>query len=83
MLYPILVEYYLWFCFALLGVTWITRKQHPKLRQNLLYLYGMISVLGFLLALDWVAGVIFGLIVLEVGKVFKQWLDKKQAGLKK
>jgi hypothetical protein len=43
----------------------------------------MISVLGFLLALDWVAGVIFGLIVLEVGKVFKQWLDKKQAGLKK
>ncbi|TDO98726.1 hypothetical protein [Marinomonas balearica] len=83
MLYPILVEYYLWFCFALLGITWVTRKNNVKLRQNLLYLYGMISALGFLLDFDWVAGVIFGLIVLEVGKVFKVWLDQKQQNLKK
>ena len=43
----------------------------------------MLGALGFLLDLDWMAGVIFGLLVLEVGKKFKVWLDKKQAGLGK
>jgi hypothetical protein len=48
-----------------------------------MYGYGMIAVLGFLLGLDWVAGIIFGLIVLEAGRVFKAWLDKKESQLKK
>ena len=76
-----LLEYYVFLSIALLLLTWLCRAASPKLRTNLLYLYGMLSTLGFLLALDWMAGVVFGLIVLELGKVFKAWLDKKQANL--
>ena len=83
MLYPILVEYYVWFGLALLCLTWFTRQHTPKARTNFLYGYGLIMVVGFLLALDWVAGVIFGLIVLEVGRTFKQWLNKKEQQIKK
>lgn len=82
MLYPILVEYYVWFSILLLGVTWFARQSKPSMRTNLFYGYGMIAALGFVLGLDWVAGVIFGLLVLEVGRLFKAWLDKKQSQLK-
>ncbi|MGB7392181.1 hypothetical protein [Marinomonas sp.] len=82
MLYPILVENYVWFGLALLCITWFTRQHKPKTRTNLMYGYGMLIVVGFLLALDWVAGVIFGLIVLELGRTFKQWLDKKERQIK-
>ena len=81
MLYPMLLEYYVFLSIALLILTWLCRAPSPQLRTNLLYLYGMLSTLGFLLALDWMAGIVFGLIVLELGKVFKMWLDKKQANL--
>lgn len=83
MLYPMLVEYYVWFGLLLLAVTWFTRQAKPETRRNLMYGYGMIVVLGFLLGFDWVAGVIFGLLVLELGRVFKGWLDKKESQLKK
>jgi len=83
MLYPILVEYYVWFSLLLLGVTWFARQSKPATRTNLMYGYGMVAVLGFLLGLDWVAGIIFGLLVLEAGRVFKAWLDKKESQLKK
>ncbi len=83
MLYPILVEYYVYFGLLLLGVTWFARQAKPSLRTNLFYGYGMIVALGFLLSLDWVAGVIFGLLVLELGRLFKAWLDKKEQQLKK
>ena len=82
MLYPILVEYYVWFSILLLGVTWFARQAKPKTRTNLMYGYGMIAALGFVLGLDWVAGVIFGLLVLELGRLFKAWLDKKESQLK-
>ncbi|UTW00811.1 hypothetical protein KDW99_06710 [Marinomonas rhizomae] len=83
MLYPILVEYYVWFSILLLGVTWFARQTKPATRTNLMYGYGMIAALGFVLGLDWVAGVIFGLLVLELGRLFKAWLDKKESQLKK
>jgi len=83
MLYPILIEYYLFFCFGLLAITWFCRRQYPQTRQNLVYLYGFIAALGFLLALDWVAGIIFGLLILELGRVLRAFLDKKAAALKK
>ncbi|MCB5161323.1 hypothetical protein [Marinomonas algarum] len=83
MLYPMLVEHYVWFSLLLLGVTWFTRQSKPATRTNLLYGYGMIAVLGFVLAFDWVAGIIFGLLVLELGRVLKTWLNKKEAELKK
>ncbi|WP_111639309.1 hypothetical protein [Marinomonas shanghaiensis] len=83
MLYPILVEYYVWFSLLLLAVTWFARQSKPATRTNLMYGYGMIATLGFVLGFDWVAGIIFGLLVLEVGRLFKAWLDKKQAQLKK
>ncbi len=83
MLYPILVEYYVLWCIALLVITWFTRVHQGKVRTNLLYLYGMLGAVGFLLDFEWMGGVIFGLIVLEVGKKLKAWLDKKEAGLKK
>lgn len=82
MLYPILVEYYVWFSLLLLAVTWFTRQSKPKTRTNLIYGYGMIATLGFVLAFDWVAGVIFGLIVLELGRLLRAWLNKKEAQLK-
>ena len=82
MLYPILVEYYVWFSILLLGVTWFARQSKPSTRTNLFYGYGMIAALGFVLGLDWVAGIIFGLLVLEVGRLFKAWLDKKESQLK-
>ncbi|REG84321.1 hypothetical protein [Marinomonas pollencensis] len=83
MLYPILVEYYVWFGLALLCLTWFTRQHTPTARSRFMYGYSLIMVLGFLLALDWVAGVIFGLIVLEVGRTFKQWLNKKEQQIQK
>ncbi len=83
MLYPILIEHYVWFGLLLLGVTWFTRQATPKIRTNLIYGYGMLVALGFVLALDWMAGVVFGLLVLELGKVLKRWLDNKEAQLKK
>ncbi|OUR64145.1 hypothetical protein A9Q77_12170 [Marinomonas sp. 42_23_T18] len=83
MLYPILLDYYLYFCFALLAITWFGRGANPSLRTNLFYGYGLISALGFLLALDWMGGVIFGLILLELGRHLRRWLDKKAAQLKK
>ena len=83
MLYPILVEYYVWFSILLLAVTWFARQAKPTTRTNLMYGYGMIAALGFVLGLDWVAGIIFGLLVLEVGRLFKAWLDKKESQLKK
>ncbi|MEL0637114.1 MULTISPECIES: hypothetical protein [Marinomonas] len=83
MLYPILVEHYVWFSLALLCITWFTRQHKPKVRTNLMYGYAMIATIGFLLALHWVAGVIFGLIFLELGRLFKVWLDKKEQQLKK
>ncbi|GAB3484739.1 hypothetical protein [Marinomonas epiphytica] len=82
MLYPILVEYYLYFGILLLAITWLARKRKPELRLNLLYGYGMLIAIGFLLSLDWMGGVIFGLLVLEAGRVFKAWLDKKEKQLK-
>lgn len=82
MLYPILVEYYLYFGFLLLLTTFIARKDEGESRTNLLYLYGMIIALGFLLSLDWMAGVVFGCLVLEVGRTGKRWLDKKRDALK-
>ncbi|RDL43943.1 hypothetical protein DN730_12240 [Marinomonas piezotolerans] len=82
MLYPILVEYYVWWCIALLVITWFTRVRTGQTRTNLMYFYGMLAAIGFLLDLDWMGGVIFGLIVLELGKKFKAWLDAKQASLK-
>lgn len=83
MLYPILVEYYVWFSLALLCITWFTRQHKPKTRTNLIYGYAMVSAIGFLLGLKWMAGVVFGLIILEVGRAFKSWLDKKEENLKK
>ena len=83
MLYPILVEYYVWWCIALLVVTWFTRVHQGQTRTNFMYAYAMLGAIGFLLDFDWMGGVIFGLIVLEVGKKFKAWLDKKQADLGK
>lgn len=83
MLYPILLEYYLYFCFALLAITWFSRAANPSLRTNLMYGYGLISALGFLLALDWMGGIIFGLILLELGRQLRRWLDKKAEQLKK
>ena len=83
MLYPILVEYYVWFCLLLLGVTWFTRQSKPTTRTNLLYGYGILAALGFVLGFDWMAGVVFGLLVLELGRVFKAWLDKKESQLNK
>jgi hypothetical protein len=83
MLYPILLDYYLYFCFALLAITWFSRAANPSLRTNLFYGYGLISALGFLLALDWMGGVIFGLILLELGRQLRRWLDNKAAQLKK
>lgn len=83
MLYPILVEYYVWWCIGLLVITWFTRVHQGQTRTNFLYAYAMLGAVGFLLDFEWMAGVIFGLIVLELGKVFKAWLDKKQANLKK
>lgn len=83
MLYTILVEYYVWFGLGLIVATWFTRQATPKLRTNLIYGYGMVVALGFVLGLDWVAGVIFGLLVLELGRVFKSWLDRKESQLKK
>jgi hypothetical protein len=82
MLYPFLLEHYVWFCLLLLAVTWFTRSPTPEKRTNFIYGYGLIATLGVLLALDWMAGVIFGLLVLEVGRVFKAWLDKKANNLK-
>lgn len=81
MLYPILVEYYVWFSLLLLAITWFTRQSKPKTRTNFMYGYGMIAVLGFVLAFNWVAGIIFGLIVLELGRLFRAWLNKKEAQL--
>ncbi|SBS26505.1 hypothetical protein MAQ5080_00537 [Marinomonas aquimarina] len=83
MLYPILVEYYVWWCIALLVVTWFTRVHQGQTRSNFMYGYAMLGAIGFLLDFEWMGGVIFGLIVLEVGKKFKAWLDEKQAGLGK
>lgn len=83
MLYPILIEYYVWFGLLLIGATWFTRQANPKTRTNLIYGYGMLVALGFVLALDWMAGVVFGLLILEFGRVFKSWLDKKESQLKK
>jgi hypothetical protein len=83
MLYPILVEYYVWFSLLLLSVTWFTRQAKPSTRTNLLYGYGILTTLGFVLAFDWMAGVVFGLLVLELGRVFKVWLDRKESQLKK
>lgn len=83
MLYPILVEYYIWFSLFLLGVTWFTRQSTPEKRTNFMYGYGMIATLGFLLSLDWVAGIVFGLIVLELGRSLKRYLDKKASAFKK
>lgn len=83
MLYPILIEYYVWFCLALLLVTSIVRSSTPESRTNFMYGYGLIGTLGFLLGLDWVGGIIFGLLVLELGRVFKRWLNRQEAKLKK
>lgn len=83
MLYPILLEYYLYFCFTLLAITWFGRAANPGLRKNLFYGYGLIAALGFLLALDWMGGVIFGLMLLELGRHLRSWLDKKAEQLKK
>jgi hypothetical protein len=83
MLYPILVEYYIWFGLVLIATTWFTRQSTPATRSNLIYGYGIVVALGFVLGLDWVAGVIFGLLVLELGRVFKVWLDRKESQLKK
>ncbi|MCV2403309.1 hypothetical protein OFY17_10495 [Marinomonas sp. C2222] len=82
MLYPILVEHYIWFSLLLLAVTWWTRREAPNSRTNFIYGYGMLATLGFVLAFDWMAGVVFGLLCLEVGRVFKAWLNKKEASLK-
>ena len=78
-----LVEHYVLFSLLLLGVTWLARQSKPATRTNLMYGYGMIATLGFLLGFDWMAGIIFGLLVLEVGRLFKAWLDKKESQLKK
>ena len=83
MLYPILVEYYVWWCIGLLVVTWFTRSGDLVGRRNRMYFYGMLAAIGFVLGFDWMGGVIFGLLVLEVGAVFKRWLDAKQANLNK
>lgn len=83
MLYPMLVEHYVWFSLLLLGITWYGRRAKPSTRTNLMYSYGMVATLGFLLGLDWVAGIVFGLLVLEAGRLFKAWLDKKESQLKK
>ncbi|SBS30952.1 hypothetical protein MSP8887_01895 [Marinomonas spartinae] len=83
MLYPILEQYYVVFALLLLVITWFTRQKTPEARRNYLYGYALISVVGFLLGFKWVSGVIFGLIVLEVGRYFKRWLDKKEQQLKK
>lgn len=82
MLYPILEQYYVWFGLLLLIITWFTRQKTPAARKNYMYGYGLICVVGFLLGFKWVSGVIFGLIVLEVGRCFKGWLDKKEKQLK-
>lgn len=82
MLYPILVEHYIWFSLLLLAATWGARKETPNSRRNYIYGYGMLSTLGFVLAFDWVAGVIFGLLCLEVGRILKDWLNKQEALLK-
>jgi len=78
-----LVEHYVWFSLFLLGVTWFARQSKPAKRTNRMYGYGMIATLGFLLGFDWVAGIIIGLLVLEVGRLFKAWLKKKESQLKK
>lgn len=83
MLYPILTENYLYICGLLLLVTWFCRRSNPESRKNMLYLYGFIAAIGFLLAFDWMAGVIFGLLILELGRVLRRFLDKKAADLEK
>ncbi|TBR40935.1 hypothetical protein CBF23_011035 [Marinomonas agarivorans] len=77
MLYPILIEYYWYFAIGLLVTTWFCRQTTPETRKNLLYLYGFLASLGFLLAFDWMGGVIFGLLVLEWGRVLRGVLDRK------
>lgn len=81
MLYPILIEYYWYFAIGLLVTTWFCRHTTPETRRNLLYLYGLFIAIGFLLAFDWMAGVIFGLLVLEWGRILRRILDRKAAEL--
>jgi len=77
MLYTILVNYYVEFSIALLIITFFFRRKKPELRTKLLYLYGLIASLGFLLDLQWVSGVVFGFILLEFGSVYRQYVDIK------
>ena len=83
MLYPILVEYYVWFSSALLCITWCAHQHKLKTRTNLMCVYSIFCLVGFFLALHWMAGVVFGLIVLEIGRLFKMWVDKKAQQLNK
>ncbi|WP_191602893.1 hypothetical protein [Marinomonas algicola] len=77
MLYTILVNYYVEFSIALLIITFFFRRKNTELRTKLLYLYGLIASLGFLLDLQWVSGVVFGFILLELGSVYRQYVDIK------
>lgn len=81
MLYPLLVEYYLFFVLALFIATWFARRATPPTRRTLLFVYGVISLLGFTGMLDWLAGVVFGLLVLELGRSLRAVLDKKLSDL--
>ncbi len=77
MLYTFLVEYYVWLSIALLCITYFTRKRKPTLRTTLLYSYGLIASLGFLLDFQWVSGVIFGLLLVEVGSLYRAFVNEK------
>jgi hypothetical protein len=75
MLYTILVNYYVEFSVILLIMTFFFRRKKPELRTKLLYFYGLVASLGFLLDLQWVSGVIFGFILIELGGVYRRYVD--------
>lgn len=77
MLYTILVNYYVEFSVALLIMTFFFRRKKPALRSRLLYLYGLVASVGFLLDLQWMSGVIFGFMLIELGGGYRQYVDIK------
>ncbi|MFT2109667.1 hypothetical protein [Marinomonas sp. 2405UD68-3] len=77
MLYTFLVEYYVWLSVALLCVTFFARKTKPALRSTFLYSYALIASLGFLLDLQWVSGVLFGLLLVEIGRPYRTFINEK------
>ncbi|MCZ2722857.1 hypothetical protein O1D97_14880 [Marinomonas sp. 15G1-11] len=75
MLYTFFVEHYVELSIALLIMTFFLRRHKPLTRSKLLYFYGLVASVGFLLDIESIAGVILGFMLIELGSLYRNYVD--------